>query len=134
MAQAGREGREGRDGADRSIEFNMRERERERETTGTKRVIDLLGFFPFFLSFSLTRFPLQLRLLLTNEGGLDSFHSQRSPFDVAKEDLIITLAEKVSFSGMPVRASTAVQWQERCQVLVFGNNFHDPGAQILQTS
>ena len=81
------------------------ERERERETTGTKRVIDLLGFFPFFLSFSLTRFPLQLRLLLTNEGGLDSFHSQRSPFDVAKEDLIITLRRPFrSVSGMPVRA------------------------------
>ena len=125
-----------------------RERERERgwdgrgETTGTKRVIDLFwifspSFLPSFLpSFSLTRFPLRLRLLLTNEGGLDSLHSQRSPFDVAKEDLIITLAEKVSFSGMPVRASTAVQWQwqERWQVLVFGNNFHDPGAQILQTS
>ena len=118
------------------------QRERERgwdgrgETTGTKRVIDLFWIFsPSFLpSFSLTRFPLRLRLLLTNEGGLDSLHSQRSPFDVAKEDLIITLAEKVSFSGMPVRASTAVQWQERWQVLVFGNNFHDPGAQILQTS
>ena len=33
---------------------------------------------------------------MTNEGGLDSLHSQRSPFDVAKEDLIVTLA--VSFS------------------------------------
>ena len=67
----------------------------EGETTGTKRVIDLFWGDFFLASLSLTRFPLQLRLLFTNEGGLDSLHSQRSPFDVAKEDLIITLAESV---------------------------------------
>ena len=71
-----------------------REKERERDNGGQKGRLIFFGFF-FLPSFSLTRFPLQLRLLLTNEGGLDSLHSQRSPFDVAKEDLIITLAETV---------------------------------------
>ena len=87
-------------------------------------------FFSFHLSSSsLTRFPLQLRLLLTNEGGLDSLHPQRSPFDVAEEDLIITLA--VSFSGMPAgRGRPPPPYSMRKQDLVFGNNFHGPKCRL----